>query len=32
MDLQWAIKNDLRITRVGYFLRKYRLDETPSVY
>ena len=27
---QWANKNDLRITRIGYFLRKYRLDETPQ--
>ena len=25
---QWANKDDIRITRVGYFLRKYRLDET----
>ena len=27
---KWANKNDLRITRVGYYLRKYRLDETPQ--
>ena len=27
---QWANKNDSRITRIGYFLRKYRLDETPQ--
>ncbi|WP_312469706.1 exopolysaccharide biosynthesis polyprenyl glycosylphosphotransferase [Neobacillus sp.] len=27
---QWANLNDSRITRVGYFLRKYRIDEIPQ--
>ncbi|MCE5249198.1 sugar transferase [bacterium] len=28
----WADKNDTRITRVGRFIRKTRLDELPQVY
>jgi lipopolysaccharide/colanic/teichoic acid biosynthesis glycosyltransferase len=27
---QWANQNDSRITRVGYYLRKYRIDEIPQ--
>ena len=29
---RWAEKNDSRITRVGAFLRKFRLDEIPQLY
>jgi len=29
---QWAQKNDTRITRVGDFIRKVRLDELPQIF
>lgn len=29
---QWAQKNDRRITRVGEFIRKVRLDELPQIF
>lgn len=29
---QMAAKNDDRTTRIGYFLRKYRIDELPQIY
>jgi exopolysaccharide biosynthesis polyprenyl glycosylphosphotransferase len=28
---QWAIKNDARVTRVGNFIRKTRIDELPQI-
>jgi len=28
---QWAVSDDFRITRVGKFIRKYRIDELPQV-
>ena len=29
---QWATKNDSRVTRVGRFIRKVRIDELPQIY
>ncbi len=29
---QWASKNDSRTTRIGNFIRKYRVDELPQIY
>ena len=28
---QWATQNDQRITRVGHFIRKVRIDELPQI-
>ncbi len=32
LGTQVTVNNDMRVTRVGKFLRKYRLDETPQIF
>ena len=29
---KWASKNDDRVTRIGHFIRKYRIDELPQLF
>ncbi|WP_018983128.1 TIGR03013 family XrtA/PEP-CTERM system glycosyltransferase [Salinimonas chungwhensis] len=29
---KWATKNDDRVTRIGHFIRKYRIDELPQLF
>jgi len=29
---QWASENDPRVTRVGFYIRKFRLDELPQLW
>ncbi|WP_100643192.1 TIGR03013 family XrtA/PEP-CTERM system glycosyltransferase [Alteromonas facilis] len=29
---KWATKNDNRVTRIGAFIRKYRIDELPQLF
>ncbi|WP_189483040.1 TIGR03013 family XrtA/PEP-CTERM system glycosyltransferase [Alishewanella tabrizica] len=29
---QWAVTNDMRVTRVGRIIRKYRIDELPQLF
>ena len=30
--IQWAQQDDDRVTRVGHFIRKYRIDELPQIF
>lgn len=32
LGTQVTVNNDMRVTKVGKFLRKYRLDETPQIF
>lgn len=29
---QWAVKNDSRVTKIGWFIRKCRIDELPQIF
>ncbi|AGH46329.1 TIGR03013 family XrtA/PEP-CTERM system glycosyltransferase [Paraglaciecola psychrophila] len=29
---KWATANDARVTKVGYFIRKFRIDELPQIW
>lgn len=29
---QWAVENDVRVTKVGNYLRRYRIDELPQLF
>ncbi len=31
-EAKWAEKNDMRVTKVGKFIRKFRIDEIPQVF
>jgi|TARA_B110000495_G_C23007365_1_gene595328 exopolysaccharide biosynthesis polyprenyl glycosylphosphotransferase len=31
-EAKWAMENDLRVTKVGHFLRKWRIDEIPQFW